>query len=441
MKRWTTVLLALALAAVAVTLVVAQDVTDDERALRTRIEDRFDVVPLSDGIALRPKKRRGDVRLIEISGGVIAINGVLVSGRELRDRVGEDADPILRLSYLSAEQRRGLFGGAREAEAERAEAPDSFERTDPSRGSRGRRASGDRVRVFGDVVVQEDEEISGDVVAVLGSVRVDGVVRREVVAVLGSVNLGPKAIVHGDVVSVGGRVRRAAGAQVRGAVTDISLGDTGLRLNVGPWLGPVHLFDGFGAVPRLIGSSFRMLLLLLLASIALVVARPSVENSAQRLSDNPAKAVLVGLAAEVLVFPVMLLTATFMIVSVIGIPLLLLLPFVMLLLVLMALVGFTGTAYTLGQATRRRFGMAGQSPFTDVGVGILIILLPLLLGRVVALAGWPANPFAWLLIATGVGVEFLAWTGGFGAVLNNVFSRWRARRMARRTVEAPPATP
>ena len=76
--------------------------------MRARIEQRYDVVPLSGGVALTPKSPRGDVRLIEISD-TIAINGVVVSGRELRDRVGADADPILRLSYLGASDVRRLF--------------------------------------------------------------------------------------------------------------------------------------------------------------------------------------------------------------------------------------------------------------------------------------------------------------------------------------------
>jgi len=44
-----------------------------------------------------------------------------------------------------------------------------------------------------------------------------------------------------------------------------------------------------------------------------------------------------------------------------------------------------------------------------------------------------------MLVATGLAVEFLAWASGFGAVLTNAYSRWRARRAAR--AAAHPATP
>jgi hypothetical protein len=286
------------------------------------------------------------------------------------------------------------------------------------------------VRIFGDVTVNENEEVGGEVVAVLGSVQVNGEVGQEVVAVLGSVELGPKAVVHGDVVSVGGRVRRAPGSQVLGGVTEVSIG--GLRVSAAPWLGDFDL-DGFGfhGLPSLLGSTFRMMLLGLLTGIVLVLARGSVERSAERVLDNPPKAVFVGLAAELLVVPVFVLTAIVLMITVIGIPLLLLLPFAVLMLLLAALVGFAGTAAAIGQAARQRFGIAGRAAFFDICLGILVILSPLLVGRFLGLAGWPANPFAWVLILTGTAFEFLAWTTGFGAVLINTFSRWRARRIAR----------
>jgi hypothetical protein len=187
------------------------------------------------------------------------------------------------------------------------------------------------VRILGDVQVAEDEEVTGQVVAVLGSVRVDGEVGDQVVAVLGSVELGPRAVVRGDVVSVGGRVRRAPGAQTRGGVTEVAFADPDFRVRAAPWLdgwGPFVPFVSFGAVPRLIGSGFRLLLLLLLAGIALLVARRTVEASAHRVSDNPVKVTLIGLIAEILILPALVLTAIVMAISIIGIPLLVLIPVV-----------------------------------------------------------------------------------------------------------------
>lgn len=437
MKRQMMVCLALAFAALTASPGASSQDPEGDRALRSRIEERYDVVPLTDGVALTPKNRtREGVRLIEVSNGAIAINGAVVTGRELRDRVGDDADLILRVSYLSAAQRRDLFGEPGSTVASRSDRR-SREGTPPASG-RIRRSGGERVRIFGDVVVDEDEEISRQVVAVLGSVRVNGEVGGEVVAVLGSVDVGPKAIVRGDVVSIGGRVRRAPGAQLRGAVTEVSIGDPGFRLHFAPWLGPRAMGEFGFEFPRLLGSTFRMLLLTLFAGIALVMARGSVERSAERVTDNAAKSMFVGLAAGLLMIPLFVLTAVVLVLTLIGIPLLLLLPFAVVMLLLYAVVGFTGAAYAVGQAARRRFGAPGTAGFVDVCFGLLIILSPLLLGRVLAVAGWPP-PIAMLLIIAGTVFEFVAWTAGFGAVVMNMFSRWRARRVARATAPVPAA--
>ena len=299
-----------------------------------------------------------------------------------------------------------------------------------------RRSSGDRINVFGDVRVREDEQITGQVVAVLGSARIDGEVGDQVVAVLGSVDLGPKAVVRGDIVSVGGRVRRAEGAQVRGGVTEVALGRVRVPDEIAPWVSGVGLFSlgDFGAVPRLIGSTFRLLLLLTLGVLAYIVARRSVEQSAERVQDNPVKATFIGLAAALLLGPVLFITSFVLILTIIGIPLLLLIPFMLAFLVLLALVGFTGTASAVGQWASRRFGVGTGVGIGSVAVGIGVIFLPLMLARVMALGGWLTAPFSFVLGGAAFGLELLVWAAGFGAVLSNTFGSWRARRTTAATV-------
>jgi len=230
------------------------------------------------------------------------------------------------------------------------------------------------------------------------------------------------------------------------SLAEISLGDPDFRMNVPAWFrgwgGPLYWFGGgFGAVPRLVGSLVRLGLILLVAGIALLLARPAVEGAAQRVLDNPIKATLIGLAAQLLIFPVLFLTALVLVITVIGIPLLLLLPFVVLLLVLMAVVGFTGTGAAVGGALLRRFGVAAPAPFLEIATGIVVLLSPLLLGRMLAVGGWPVAPIAVMLVSLGFIVELLAWSSGFGAALTNSFTRWRARRAMRRNGATVAATP
>jgi hypothetical protein len=442
MKALTSIVLVLATVLFNSQAAWTQARPEDRRALREQLERKYDLVPLTDGVGLRPKAR-GDVRLVEVTAGTIAINGDVVTGRELRDRLGADADAVLRLSYLSTDELREVAAPPAPAPAPPAPEP-SLERT-PSepRAETGRRhrSHGDRIRIFGNVSVNQDEEIGGQAVAVFGSVRVDGKVDDQVVAVLGSVILGSDAVVGGDVVSVGGRVIRSPGAETRGSVTEVALTDSWVPFH-GPWSRGwegAPFFFSFGAVPRLIGTGVRLSLLLLLTGVALLVARRSVDASAVRVADNPLKTTVVGLVAEVLVLPVLVLTAIVLSISIIGIPLLLLLPFVVLALLVMALVGFTGAAAAIGNAVQRRYSPAAQTPYMAVVVGLLVILSPVLLGRLLAVVGWPVTPVSVLLVAIGFTLELLAWASGFGAMLGHAFSGWQARRPHRGLVR--PSTP
>src|SRR5262249_13725653 len=152
----------------------------------------------------RPRAPMGNVRLVEVGESGITVNGEPVSGPELRQRLGADADLVLRLSYLSPDDRRAVasprsLGAGSETPQPPAAAPAA---STESTHVRLRRSNGDRVRVFGNVRVDENEEVTGQVVAVMGSVHVDGTVGNQgVVAVLGSVDLGPHAVVEGDIVT------------------------------------------------------------------------------------------------------------------------------------------------------------------------------------------------------------------------------------------------
>ena len=443
--RWLTVMAAVMLALGGIARTQGRD--GDTRALRERLERRYDIVALSDGVGLRPKTRAGDVRLIEVTAGAVLVNGSAVTGRELRDRLGDDAEPVLRLSYLSAGELKAFAAppeleprpddarsGARPAPAPEPAPPLEAPRPSPSDSRTwSRRSRGDRIRIFGDVSVDRDEEVTGQVVAVFGSVRVHGKVGDQVVAVMGSVLLGPDAVVGGDVVSVGGRVYREGGAETHGGVTEVAIDDLPFGVHIGPWhsWGDVPWFASFGAIPRLFGTALRLSLLLLVTGIALIVARRGVEASAERVIDNPLKVTAVGLLAELLALPVLVLTVIVLSISIIGIPLLLLMPFVVVGLIFMALVGFTGTAAAVGGLVQRRLSGGVRVDFAAVLVGLLVILSPLLVARLLALGGWPLTPVAVVLVGVGFAVELLAWASGFGAMLMNAFTRWQARRPLR----------
>ena len=90
-------------------------------------------------------------------------------------------------------------------------------------------SGGARVRIGGKVFVGENERV-GKAVAVFGRAEVNGIVSEEVVAIGGDVVLGPKAMVRGDVVSVGGTVRTAQGAYIGGTTGQVNLSPSDFKL-------------------------------------------------------------------------------------------------------------------------------------------------------------------------------------------------------------------
>jgi hypothetical protein len=137
---------------------------------------------------------------------------------------------------------------------------------------------------------------------------------------------------------------------------------------------------------------------------------------------------LVGLMGQMLFLPLLVLTAVVLAVSIIGIPLLLLIPFAVLAMLLVFLGGFTAVAYVLGGWGAARAGFAGDQPFVRVWIGICIVLAPLIAARFFGVLGGPFRIGAFGLGAAAFLVEYVAWTTGFGAALTTGFERWRARR-------------
>ena len=79
-------------------------------ATRADVLRQFRVLVIRDGVVLTP--RRGEEKTIEIANGSIAVDGESVSGRELREQLGADANLVIQLSYASPEALRAAFAPA-----------------------------------------------------------------------------------------------------------------------------------------------------------------------------------------------------------------------------------------------------------------------------------------------------------------------------------------
>jgi hypothetical protein len=293
----------------------------------------------------------------------------------------------------------------------------------PSEAPRVYRTIESRIAIGRSITVATDEEVSDAVVVIGGSVRVDGRIRNNLIVVGGNASLGPQSDVRGDVVVVGGRLTREPGARLRGSVSDISLGEWA-PWQFGNWYIPAFDFGDFGRWVALFGALFRISVLGVLMAVLLIVARAPVARIGAAAAATPVQAFIAGLAAEILFVPVLVIASIALIVTIIGIPLVVVLvPLAVLTGLLAMVLGFTALATRVGEALEDRFGWRGHSAFLAAAIGLVVIVGPTLLSRVLGLT--PGVGVAgFLLLAAGVVIEFVVWTIGLGATLITGFGRW-----------------
>lgn len=429
------------------TSTIARAAAPVDEGLRHRVERRFEVLPVRGGVVLTPK-RHGEVKSIEIRDGVIALNGDPATGSELREKLGDDAELVLQVSYLAPDVLAHWGQPAAPPATSQTPAPAEPEATpvpappappapsdDSSEERRHRHRSASRVHVGGGITVGEDEEVGDAVVAIGGSVTVLGRVDDDVVAIGGGVHLGPKAVVRGGVTSIGGHIEREAGSIVDGEINEVRIGPPNFLLHAPAFMGFAPGWEAVHGWLRLVGTLVRLGIVLLLAIlVALIAARP-VERIGDRAAREPWMSGFTGLLAQLLFIPVLVLTVVVLAVSIIGIPLLVLVPFGVVAFLLAMLVGFAGVSLRVG---RWAVGAHRAVPLA-MAVGVIVIAAVALVSRGVGLLPIPTWFLTWPLGIAGFFVEYVAWTVGLGAAL---LTRFGSRRGPYEGVDVvPPPIP
>jgi len=439
--RSVRVLLALVAVSAVISVRAAEQPPATDDALRRQVEARFDVVPLRDGIALSGRTAE---RRIEIDRGVILSQGVPLTGDELRRRFGADADLVLRLSYLDNTSLRRLFvvpvapvvPAAPEAAAtapsavpvapassSRPPATPMFDRPSPAEAAPVFRRTGARIGVGKDIVVAADEEVTDGVFSLGGAVRIDGRVRDGVVVVGRDLNLGPTADVRGDLTIVGGQLHIADGARHSGAVHH-AIGGVWPRLSW-PSLGWSWFRPGGTArwLP-LAGTTTRIVLLALAVAGLAFFARGRVARVGAAAAATPVRALVVGVATQVLFVPALVLMALVLAITIVGLPFVaVLVPLAVVAMLAVMLLGFTSLAGRLGrQVGGDTFGSDDLVPAALAGLALIV--LPTLLARLAGVGPDALRVFAVALLVIGTAAEYLAWTVGLGAAVLTGLGRW-----------------
>jgi uncharacterized RDD family membrane protein YckC len=226
------------------------------------------------------------------------------------------------------------------------------------------------------VVIGGNANIAGavdqDVVVVGGDAQIDGNVDDDVVVVAGTVHLGPKAVIHRDLVVVGGKTDLAEGATVEGRMQEVAVGLPLVPVMRLQWLKEwlANCLLKFRPLSLNVGwiwwfeGGFVLLYLL----IAVLFPYP-VECCRNQLSARPATTFAVGIMTKVLL-PVIFILLSITIVGIFVVP------FVVVGAVLAMLVGKVGLLEYVGARIGAPFGLdLPQRVLAAFFVGVVIITL------------------------------------------------------------------
>jgi hypothetical protein len=243
---------------------------------------------------------------------------------------------------------------------------------------------------------------------------IDGETNDDLVVIGGKLRMGPKAIVGGDVVTVGGEAVIDPAAIVRGNVDTAVVSLPNVNFGVG-W--PVRMWGGWWPFAALSATVLRLTLVFVISLLLTVVAPGWIRSMGMRASSALSSG-LVGAVAEVLFVPALIAVVIGLAISIVGIPLLGAIPFVLALGALAWTGGFAAVAVCLG--ARLRGGRVATSPAlaADLLIGFLAISSLTIIAHVISLGpGW-MTPLGWMMRAGGIAVEYVAWTIGLGAALS-----------------------
>lgn len=211
----------------------------------------------------------------------------------------------------------------------------------------------------------------GDLVSFAGPVTVEGRVTGDVWCFGADIRLGPRAVVTGDVVALGGRVLAERGAQIRGNKHSLP----NVRIPLLRLLASPQSAAALRALVELMG----IVLYLLLLFLAVHFAGGPLQGLAAALASQW-RGALLHLALSVLLIP---LAAALLVATIVGI---FLVPALGVAVLALAYLGYLGATVRLGSWLRGGEPAGGPASIYTAGLlGLLVIKGPALLGILLGL--------------------------------------------------------
>ena len=255
-----------------------------------------------------------------------------------------------------------------------------------------------------DVEVAEDELVRGDVFLVGADAYVEGEVDGNIYVLLGDLFVEGRGRVTSDAYSVGGRVLVDDDSEIHGRRFDVS----GFAPGVLP-----GVWSGSSGLAWVVHGS-RVAVLALLVVVAFQVLGTRMQRLLRRAEDRTGRDLAMGLLWLPVLIGVSVIASVGLIISVIGIPVVLVLVAA---LGVVCLVAYTVSAHVLGQSLLARLG-AHPDPRHWQGalVGMIALEIPALMALALASA---EGVGAGVVVLRGLDfvVRFAAFALGFGVIV------------------------
>lgn len=258
----------------------------------------------------------------------------------------------------------------------------------------------------GDRIIAGTDSVTGPI-AVIGTVRVEGLVTGDVYAIDGDVIIPTGAVVTGDVVAIGGTVRVQGG----------TIG--GERRTIGGALTPTAPLTGAALLQQNVALTLGWAAVVLLIGVGvLVFGGRTLDTVGQVVDEQFGRSFVVGVLATLGAAPALVLACVGLALTIIG---LLLIPFLIVASVLAATglvaLGFLAAARITGCSF---LGVRRASPGTDRSAAVRSLLVGVLFYAVLWLAVALLSPFptaAALVRLAAFGITWAAITVGLGATI------------------------
>lgn len=292
--------------------------------------------------------------------------------------------------------------------------------------------------VHDDYTIGDGTTIDGDVALLGGTLTVSGEIDGDVIVLGGNLDLEPGALVMGDVRSLGGAVE-TTGATVTGEILKLSALDPDAEKHVSVSVGAQNARDEarwdyerghrgrgfFGSVAHnigrsigdLIGTAVWLVMLTLIGAVLIYFSPKRLDAVASEARADVLRSFGVGLAGQLLIFPILLLLVVLIVTW-------LVIPFYLLAIAVALPAGYVAVARALGEAVvdRRydlfeRFGLNRQNTYYYVFNGFVVLLAPFAIAAVLELFGGWLGFLRGLTLFVGVVMTWAAATTGLGSVI------------------------